>query len=662
VNQLSSAIMMSVKSWLILLVIYIAYLILGGYLFQLTECQAELETKRNEIEEDKIVSDTLIQLKSNLSDYENLLLDSIVNKWTHRLFSKNTTNSSEPIKCVKWNFQNSLFFSFTVVTTIGYGHQSTTTPHGRVLCVAYAILGVPLNAILIGALGSVFSNQFIAFKKKLWQGFGKGEVIEERPRVLVVIVELLVFITFFSSIFLLIPAAIFKALENDETNSWDYTDSFYYTFITLSTIGFGDMVPDRQQNQKLETDFQRYAYLVAIILWIIFGMGYIFAVVDVISGSLKSSSKPVKKALRGLKNQMHVNDYWRKIIGEIIVLKHGDVGVEENNILVGGAGGSEPCLGEFEGIINPAMRRSVSTGDIQDGPDSKADDFSNSNDHQLPLGRSLSAAPNASKSKVPSSSNFLTVPGGHSKTRSVSSDDLNKSVEEINEDTITSLRQFLTNARITEPDAVWMENNLPGFNGAGDGLAPTRRVSRNSSIRSGISSKQNHLTVGGFGNNAGHELVRRSSLQNKINRKNSVRSNMSRQSTISGSNSATGGPIGALLEQTTLGEFLTAVENVRRKSTMHMDTLEVNSSEEKIASRRNSLIRKFSRKKSNNEAPVMPQLSSLFLMGDQGKNMSDIPLLNAGVSPTISEKIAHGDLLCSGDKDDVVMIGVTQHM
>ena len=85
--------------------------------------------------------------------------------------------------------------------------------------------------------------QFIAFKKKLWQGFGKGEGIEERPRVLVVIVELVVFITFFSSIFLLIPAAIFKALENDETNSWDYTDSFYYTFITLSTIGFGDMVP-----------------------------------------------------------------------------------------------------------------------------------------------------------------------------------------------------------------------------------------------------------------------------------------------------------------------------------------------------------------------------------------------------------------------------------
>ena len=78
------------------------------------------------------------------------------------------------------------------------------------------------------------------------QGFGKVEDVEDRPRTVVVIVESLVFVIFFSSIFLLIPAAIFTALENDENDSWDYTDSIYYTFITLSTIGFGDMVPGRQ--------------------------------------------------------------------------------------------------------------------------------------------------------------------------------------------------------------------------------------------------------------------------------------------------------------------------------------------------------------------------------------------------------------------------------
>lgn len=36
---------------------------------------------------------------------------------------------------------------------------------------------------------------------------------------------------------LLIPAAIFMAVED-----WTYRDSFYYSFITLTTIGFGDFV------------------------------------------------------------------------------------------------------------------------------------------------------------------------------------------------------------------------------------------------------------------------------------------------------------------------------------------------------------------------------------------------------------------------------------
>ena len=58
-----------------------------------------------------------------------------------------------------------------------------------------------------------------------------------------VLVESIVFIFFFTSVLMLIPAAIFTALENDESGSWDYHNSIYYTFITLSTVGFGDMVP-----------------------------------------------------------------------------------------------------------------------------------------------------------------------------------------------------------------------------------------------------------------------------------------------------------------------------------------------------------------------------------------------------------------------------------
>eukprot|EP00092_Neocalanus_flemingeri_P037612 GFUD01040948.1.p1 GENE.GFUD01040948.1~~GFUD01040948.1.p1 ORF type:complete len:661 (+),score=160.23 GFUD01040948.1:435-2417(+) len=660
--------MMSVKSWLILLVIYIAYLILGGFLFNRTECPAEIEGMKIAYEKDKKVAIAVIDMKTRLNEADNEVLETILSHWVDRHFFKEKNETDE--LCHKWNFQNSLFFSFTVVTTIGYGHQSTQTPHGRMWCIFYAIIGVPLNAILIGALGSVFSMKFKQYKHKLWEGFGKGEGVEERPRVVVVLVEGLVFVVFFSSIFLLIPAAIFTALENDETNAWDYTDSVYYTFITLSTIGFGDMVPDRQQNEKIDSEAGKMTYLVIIIIWIIFGMGYIFAVVDVISGTLKSTSKPVKKAFGALKNQMHVNDYWRKIIGEIIVLKHGDG--DENGVLVGGGGGSEPCLGELEGAVNLAMRRAVSTGDIQDGVD---------DNDSIGGGIHMGPAPAAAKVplarteslKVPSP-NFLAVPGGHMKTRSVSGDgeknrflqiDSHPSLEEMNEDTISSLRQFLTSARMNQPGVdAWVENNLPGCGGDGDSQAPTRLNSRNSSFGQNKQTKLNHVTVGGFGNTSEVTAVRRRSLQSKMNRRNSVKSTLSRQSTRSAASNGTGGPIGALLETTTLGEFLTAVENVRKKSTMEMDKLEVvvdNGGSSKPSSRRSSMVRKLSRRKGSKEVIALPQqLATLFSTGKPDNNTSDIPLMQASPSPTISEKLFHVN---SKDINSRVETnGFTQHM
>ena len=88
-----------------------------------------------------------------------------------------------------------------------------------------------------------FYFQLKQYKAKMWMGLDRGETVQGRPKVLVVLVEGLVFVFFFSSLFLLIPAVVFTKLEDDGQNTWDYVNSVYYTFITLSTIGFGDMVP-----------------------------------------------------------------------------------------------------------------------------------------------------------------------------------------------------------------------------------------------------------------------------------------------------------------------------------------------------------------------------------------------------------------------------------
>ena len=108
--------MMSVKSWLILLVIYIAYLILGGFIFNLTECPHELETRRANFEKDKDIGQKILTMKERLQKSDIEVLDKILEHWVDRHFFK---NDNATLICSKWNFQNSLFFSFTVVTTIG---------------------------------------------------------------------------------------------------------------------------------------------------------------------------------------------------------------------------------------------------------------------------------------------------------------------------------------------------------------------------------------------------------------------------------------------------------------------------------------------------------------------------------------------------------------
>ena len=105
------------------------------------------------------------------------------------------------------------------------------------------------------------SLQFKQYKKKLWEaeGLGRGVTADSRPKVVVVLVESIVFIFFFTSLLMLVPAAIFSALEEDGSGSWNYLNSVYYTFITLSTVGFGDMVPGKYGPQT-DTEIRREIY------------------------------------------------------------------------------------------------------------------------------------------------------------------------------------------------------------------------------------------------------------------------------------------------------------------------------------------------------------------------------------------------------------------
>lgn len=65
-----------------------------------------------------------------------------------------------------------------------------------------------------------------------------------KPLVAAIHATLLAIVT--ASGFFLVPAAIFSALEED----WNFLESFYFCFISLSTIGLGDYVPGESHTQR----------------------------------------------------------------------------------------------------------------------------------------------------------------------------------------------------------------------------------------------------------------------------------------------------------------------------------------------------------------------------------------------------------------------------
>lgn len=122
----------------------------------------------------------------------------------------------------------------------GYGHTVPLSDGGKAFCIVYSVIGIPFTLLFLTAVVQrvtihVTRRPVLYFHIR-W-GFSKQLVA-------IVHAVLLGFVTV--SCFFFIPAAVFSVLEDD----WNFLESFYFCFISLSTIGLGDYVPGEGYNQK----------------------------------------------------------------------------------------------------------------------------------------------------------------------------------------------------------------------------------------------------------------------------------------------------------------------------------------------------------------------------------------------------------------------------
>ena len=116
------------------------------------------------------------------------------------------------------------------------------TTWGKAFCVILAIIGIPFTGVVLGKIGVAFSDlikKADAFiENRIKQCFPKASA-DEKMKGYVQKIQLTFVLSLFIILFLLIPAGIFIEFETE----WSYFDSFYFCFISLTTIGLGDLTP-----------------------------------------------------------------------------------------------------------------------------------------------------------------------------------------------------------------------------------------------------------------------------------------------------------------------------------------------------------------------------------------------------------------------------------
>ena len=130
-----------------------------------------------------------------------------------------------------------MFFIFR-----GYGHLSPETAEGKVFCMIFAFFGIPLNLMILKLVGDGITRCIQIALRTVERRYctEEEEVTKLRTKTIMVIVCLIM-------LMLLLGGILYNLTE-----SWTFLDGLYFCFVTFTTIGFGDLVPNGGQ-YRMET-------------------------------------------------------------------------------------------------------------------------------------------------------------------------------------------------------------------------------------------------------------------------------------------------------------------------------------------------------------------------------------------------------------------------
>ncbi|CDW53950.1 TWiK family of potassium channels protein 7 [Trichuris trichiura] len=257
------------------------YTVCGGGIFHLIELSHEEQVRSNSLKSIAEAKVAFLERMWNLSQINGVTIEEwntqamrelrFVETVLYEAYEEQYITINDILNKTQrtiWTFPQAIFFATTVITTIGYGNMVPRTVSGRVLCIVFGIFGIPLLLITIADIGK-FLSDFITFLYRQFKRCknqvrkhsryfvlpdkktsttssvsdkeAEAESISESSSDstdvhLPVVMAMVVLVSYTA-----VGGLLFQMWEG-----WGYFDAFYFCFITMATIGFGDIVPSEQ--------------------------------------------------------------------------------------------------------------------------------------------------------------------------------------------------------------------------------------------------------------------------------------------------------------------------------------------------------------------------------------------------------------------------------